>query len=506
MTDDKPAARPGDPYRRNPPVIDLAPRDFRSTGPKVPAGPDTREPEASEPATAIEPVAATGLDGAAHAGGSAEAPAQPVTGAPGPGDAPAGGDEAGPIPVADAVPPVDAAAPPPTKTPERSGRGVGSLLAASLIGGVVGAAATLGADMLMRPPGPDLDGRVAALEARPQAAAQVPASPGSATQPPADLAPLERRLAALETANRTLTAQVGEAQSAAQAAARQSTELAERPAPATAASPPQTVAEPDPALRQAVEGLGGRVEAAERAARAALQPSALDEVRTRLDRLQGEAEERQRAAAAAAAAVQTVGSTLTRRLDAGEQRLAALTEQMAKLPPGLMQAGLRSVAAGQAADALRAGAPLGPAIAALERLEAPAASLAALKPYGAQGAPSAGALQLEFKPLADRILAEPQSPTGSVGDRLLRIAEKIVTVRAVGDGSGRDLPGTVARIDAALGRGALADAAVAWETLPEAAKSISAEWGAKLRTRVAAETAARRLASESLAALDAPAR
>jgi hypothetical protein len=82
----------------------------------------------------------------------------------------------------------------------------------------------------------------------------------------------------------------------------------------------------------------------------------------------------------------------------------------------------------------------------------------------------------------------------------------VVTVRAVGDGSGRDVPGLVGRIEAALARGAPAEAAAAWDMLPEEPKRISAEWASRLKARVAAEAALQRLGAESLAALAAPAR
>ena len=77
------------------------------------------------------------------------------------------------------------------------------------------------------------------------------------------------------------------------------------------------------------------------------------------------------------------------------------------------------------------GLPLGPGLSALERLGAAGPALDPLRPYASQGAPSAAALAAEFKPLAETMIAEPQGPSGSIADRLLRVADKIVTVRAV---------------------------------------------------------------------------
>jgi hypothetical protein len=162
--------------------------------------------------------------------------------------------------------------------------------------------------------------------------------------------------------------------------------------------------------------------------------------------------------------------------------------------------------AGQIGQNLRAGLPLGAGLSALERLGAPGPALDPLRPYAAQPAPSATTLAAEFKPLAEKMTAEPQGPAGSIADRLLRVADKIVTVRAVGDGSGRDIPGLVGRIESALGRGALPEAAAAWDSLSEEPKRLSAEWGARLKGRIAADAAAQKLGADSLAALDAPTR
>jgi hypothetical protein len=96
-----------------------------------------------------------------------------------------------------------------------------------------------------------------------------------------------------------------------------------------------------------------------------------------------------------------------------------------------------------------------------------------------------------------------RGPATSIGDRLMRMADRIVTVRDVGEGGGSDVSAQVQRIEAALNRGALGEAAAAWDTLPDQAKSISASWAARLKQRAAAAEAARRLSTDALAAIDA---
>jgi hypothetical protein len=87
-------------------------------------------------------------------------------------------------------------------------------------------------------------------------------------------------------------------------------------------------------------------------------------------------------------------------------------------------------------------------------------------------------------------------------DRLLRMAEQVVTVRSVNDPGGTGVPATVARIEDALERGAIGDAAAAWDSLPEPARQASAEWGRLVKQRAAAEAASRNVAAEAVAALN----
>jgi hypothetical protein len=370
-------------------------------------------------------------------------------------------------------------------------------VAASLAGGVIGAAFAVGADIYWRQPPADYESRLAALETRPRPTAPVPNVPQPASEA------LERRVAALENQTRSLSEGVNAARGAAEAGQRQIAELANRPASAGAASPSAQPAR-DPAIREGLDRLGARLEALEGRIEQAAPAAALDELRAGLQTAQNQAEERNRATTAALGAVQATVTGLNQRLQANAEEAAKLSAEVAKLPPSLLQAGLRAVVAGQIGQNLRAGIPLGSGLSALERLGAAGPTLDPLRTYAAQAAPGAATLAAEFKPLAERITAEPQGPAGSITDRLLRVADKIVTVRAVGDGSGRDVPGLVQRIELALARGALPEAAAAWDSLPEDPKRISAEWGARLKARIAADNAAQKLGADSLAALDAP--
>ena len=499
MTNDKADPRPEDPYRRRPGVIELGAGEFsRQTG-ADPAGPATGPaPNDEEPTTAIEPVAATGLDGA-----RGDEPSSPPAAS---GPAIAASDRPAHDPIASSAEPAspgtrapasaDGAAPGRADASPR--RGWGSLAAAAVMGGVLGAGLATAADRLLPRQGNDLAERVAAVEAR----SRLPAAPAAPAAPPDG--DVTRRLLALEAGARTLAEGVSAARSTADTAAKGVAEAAARPAPAETAAPPLT---PDPALRDALDANAVRLGALEKTVGSLPTADVVEKLAGQLTgQLEASGKRSDEQARSAVDAVQASVGSVGTRVAAVEGRIGSLSEEVAKLPPGVMAAGLRVVVAGQISDALRAGTPLGPSLAALEKLGAASADTEVLKRFASGPALSPGALLSEFRPVAERILAEPARAADSLGDRLLRIADKIVTVRAVGDGSGNDVPGLVGRIETGLGRGDALDAAATWERLPESARAVAPAWGERVKARAAADAAARRLAAESLAALQAPPR
>jgi hypothetical protein len=621
----KPSKGRPDPYRRNPPTIDLSATEVTTT--PAATSDEAQDPVKSEGAaagseTAIEPIAAIGLDGDRTPRGDV-APGAPtvepadrrppegetpppvgevvnadlvepeadtgriVAAAP-PPDAPAGVEPAAgtasstersdlsattartvpsfasrvdadrlepsapptldPDPV-QATQPTDRARQPndtprpPVATPSKAGGG--RAMTAGLLGGLVGAGlATAGAMWFAN--SSDLGGRVATLESRPAAASVA----GDA------LAMVERRIVALETADRTLAERLSRAESSAEANTRRLAELTGRPAapvqttPAPAvpgpgapaapsvptptpapATPVPVAAQPAPAPRvevaeaPAFRELAGRVTAVESAVQQARQNGeALGQLQSRLAELDGEVRQRTEAATRSVGDLGTRLAALERTtteglrgattaLEAGQaraaeldQRAAALSSELSKLNPQAIRAGLRLVVATRLGDQLRTGTAFGPSLTTLERLDAPPATVAALKPFASALPPTTATLLQDFAPLKARILDEARSPADTVGERLLRMADKVVTVRAVGDGSGSDLPGLVGRIETSLSRGDAAGAATAWDALPAPARDISSEWGARLKARLAVEGAVRQVATDALAALDGSAR
>jgi hypothetical protein len=351
------------------------------------------------------------------------------------------------------------------KEPARASTSYGPLAAAGLLGGLVGAGLVLAYDIWGSDSAQD-DPRIAQIEQR------------LAGVPRADaLQRLEARLGTLEGAQGAINQRIQAAQALADKANARAEEAANRPAPApqTPGPAPQTVA--------AITDLGNRIGA-----------------------LENQMRERTQAASAAAQASTTAVQGLEKRLADQDQKLATLTRQVAEGGSDATRAGTRVVLADRLNNALRDGAPYADVLGALTRLNVDPARLQPLEPFASQGAPTAASLAQSFKPLSEQMLRESRSGTESWTDRLARMAERVVTVRALDEPAGAGVQGLVARIDTALTRGDFANAAAAWDALPEPARRLSEDWGRQLKQRAAAATASRAIAADAVAALNPPTR
>lgn len=127
-----------------------------------------------------------------------------------------------------------------------------------------------------------------------------------------------------------------------------------------------------------------------------------------------------------------------------------------------------------------------------------------LDAVAATGAATDADLLSGFAALRDGIVvaAAPVS-TGTMLDRMMANAQNLVKVSRTGAASGPDADAGSARIEADLKRGALGAAAAGWDALPEASRTRSADWGGRLKARLAAEKAARTIQTEAVAALAA---
>ncbi|MEA1831325.1 translation initiation factor 2 [Methylobacterium durans] len=399
-------------------------------------------------------------------------PAKPsagATAATSSADRPATGSATGPATVAPKVAPTVA----PTPEPARGGAGFGSLLAASLLGGVVGAGLLLAVEQSGIIPNRGTQQQNAALDQR------------LAGLAPRDaIAGLEKRVAANEAALKPLPEAVRNAEATAkQALARDGAAPA---APAAEGAPAASGQASVPAdliarldsldqrvsalqeepgrdqpgdskvtAQQAGDGnpqlaaLDSRVKALED--RPEAKPAAGADLAPKLAALQADVESRIKANAeadqaigqridglqqaldarvkAATEAVQTATQAaqqaseagkvqaqetakgLERQLQEQHDRLAALDKAVAQRAEATtVQAALRVVTADRIATALNTGAPYSEPLAVLRKLETGDASrLDALSPFAEGGAPSAAELAAEFRPIAQKIAASRRS-------------------------------------------------------------------------------------------------
>ncbi|GJD83826.1 hypothetical protein [Methylobacterium haplocladii] len=213
-----------------------------------------------------------------------------------------------------------------------------------------------------------------------------------------------------------------------------------------------------------------------------------------------------------------------RRLQEQAERIAALDKSVdASAKAATVQATLRVVAANRISDALVTGAPFADALGSLRGNDAgDGAGLQPLAAFADTGAPTAAALADEFRPIADKIAAARRSAraaslasSGSIGDRLMSMAESVVQVKRVAPG-GTSVGGAAsaaptaddepeAKVQEALDHGRLGDAAKAFAALPEDIRAQAKDFGARLKSAADARAAAQSLQAEAFKALSAPA-
>lgn len=349
-----------------------------------------------------------------------------------------------------------------------------ALIGAGLLGGLVGAGLVYGLQLSQQQePSTQADPRIAQLEQRVNALGQ--------SQPQApDLSAVEGRLQALEAAREPLDQRLQEIQNAANAAASRAEEAFNRPLPE-----PQAPQNDD---------------------------TALNDLSNRLSALENEVRTNAQSAANASSAVEGLSNNvqdLNRRLAEQdqrlEQRLTSLTQQIDQNSRNLEtsgQTGTRVVLAERLADALRSGTPYADVLEALRKSGAEAERLKPLEPFAEKGAPTASTLLASFEPLEAQILRDQRVASGEWSDRVLRMLDKVVTVRPVNEPGDSGVPATLARIRQALTSGDMGEAASAWSSLPEPARRISEVWGQQATALAGAQQASRELSTDALAALN----
>ncbi len=397
---------------------------------------------------------------------------------------------------------------PPKPTPERRSS-AGALIGSGLLGGLVGAGLVYGLQAWQAPPAQD-DQRIAQLEQRVSALRQ----PSPSGQPQGNTQALEERLQALEAARGSLDGRLQALQGTAEQASAQAQEALNRPAPETAPGAPA------PQNEAALNDLSTRLSALEEQVRTTTQNAANVAGTTQdLDRRIADQDrrftEQQQRLAQVDGRFNEVERRFTesdrrftdtdRRFSEQEQRLAALSQQVAengRTAEAAGQTGAKVVLAGRLNEALSSGEPYAEVLDGIRKAGADAARIAPLEPFAGQGAPTPAKLAESFEPLETKILRESRGPADSWTDRLLRMADRVVTVRPVNEQDTAGVSGLVARIRQALERDDVVDAAAAWEALPEPSRRLSEDWGRQVKAVAQAHQAAQAIGTDALATLN----
>jgi hypothetical protein len=397
--------------RRDPATIDLPSKVVEES--RLPQEPSASEAERIREAVAIEMAASAQPE--PPLGGDIEPPETPA----GSGDDFVGN-------------------PGPPDGPSSRATSFAPLVAAALLGGVVGAGLLFSLQGLQAPPE---NPRLTVLEQRVAALPQTGAQAGAVQA-------LSTRIQALEAARATTEQRLAAVQSAAE-------------------------------------------QALNRPASGSQDQGAVTDLSQRLAALEGQLQSSQQASANARQVIETQITDLSQRVSQG--------------PDDSTRAVVRMMLAQRLGDSLRAGRPYGDTLQALRTNGADVAHLASLEPFVEKGAPTATALARAFEPLGAAILRDDRAAAGSFTDRLLRMADRVVTIRPVDEPGATDVPSLIARIEQALERGNIQEAVAAWEALPEPARRLSDEWAARAKARASADASAQAIANDAVAALTRPA-
>ncbi|GLS44829.1 hypothetical protein GCM10007884_28180 [Methylobacterium brachythecii] len=342
-----------------------------------------------------------------------------------------------------------------------------------------------------------LDQRVSALQEEPARDQGSEAKPGAARSgdDPVRLADLDVRLKAIETKSQAQGASV----------------------------PEEDLAPKLAALQGDVEARAKNNEAADKALGQRLdqlQQSLDGRIASAIEAVQQVTQASRQTAEAGKAQAEEAAKAVDRRLQEQGDRIAVLDKTVdGSAKAATVQSALRAVAANRVSDALATGAPYADALASLRGNDpGDGAQFQPLAAFADSGAPTAQALADEFRPIAEKIASARRSArsaarasSGSIGDRLLGMAESVVQVKRVGTsgGSTTAVPAAddepEAKVQDALDRGRLDAAAKAFAAMSEADRAQAKEFGARLKSAADARAAAQALQADAFKALSAPA-
>ncbi len=193
---------------------------------------------------------------------------------------------------------------------------------------------------------------------------------------------------------------------------------------------------------------------------------------------------------------------LAGRIAALEQAAKAMEGELAKRTSPADRAARLALAAAALQAVVERGEPFAAELAAAKPLAGDPGRLAPLEPFARTGVPSVAALSRELQGLIPSLLPTGAGkPQGGFLDRLQTNAERLVRIRPVGEAAGNDPAAMVARIESRAAQGDLAGAIAELRKLPAELRAPAEDWIRKAEGRIAAVETSRRFAAEAMEAL-----
>ncbi|UXS02521.1 COG4223 family protein [Agrobacterium tumefaciens] len=149
----------------------------------------------------------------------------------------------------------------------------------------------------------------------------------------------------------------------------------------------------------------------------------------------------------------------------------------------------RAIASAALKAAIDRGGPFLTELDTLAKVTPDDPAIASLRSFATTGVPSRAELLRNFPDVANTMLSAINQPDPNQGivERLTESAFSLVKVRPVGNIEGETPDAVIARMENKLRNGDLQGAALEWDSLPDAAKTVSADYKKSLDARINVE-------------------
>lgn len=190
----------------------------------------------------------------------------------------------------------------------------------------------------------------------------------------------------------------------------------------------------------------------------------------------------------------SLSDTVTTQLDRLEQRVGDASAQ---------ERAARAIAVASLQAAVDSGRPYQTELSAVEAvMTGDKSQLGQLKEYASTGIPTRSALMARFGGAARAMsAADVTEQSDGVVDRLMSSAQSLVSIRTPGDNEGTTPRDRLGQMEARVAEGDLKGAIEAYEQLPEPVKAAGAGWVGQVRARLQADALVAQVTDEVLKSL-----